>query len=236
MIEKISVKRNPFFKNSDFREFNFKPGLNILLGPNTSGKSSLINIIKYYNAYVERKSEVIQNFHNYAHYKYMLERGPAKVTGKISRVLEYKPQELHENSNLNFMQTDTLTAIASRFQSKGEGRYSYHNFFVDYVTNNQKLTNYELEALKEQKLEYDNKLVIIADEPENSMALNMQFGLFDWFLEFAETWKDKLQIIIASHSLAAYTLTNNNNVNIIEMNKGWVNKINNQVKMALQVK
>ena len=40
--------------------------------------------------------------------------------------------------------------------------------------------------LKEQKLEYDNKLVIIADEPENSMALNMQFGLFDWFLEFAK--------------------------------------------------
>ena len=63
------------------------------------------------------------------------------------------------------------------------------------------------------------------------MAINMQFGLFDWFYEFAEAWGDRLQLIIASHSVAAFKLAEKNLplVNVIELNKGWVKKINKRI-------
>lgn len=96
----------------------------------------------------------------------------------------------------------------ANFQSRGEGRRSYHDHFINYVQQNYMFTPEELKTLKEDyNGDIDVKtLLITADEPENSMAINMQFGLFDWFYEFAKAWGDRVQIIVATHSVAAFKM------------------------------
>ena len=54
MITNIKVsKSNERFTFSDHHNFKFKPGLNLILGANTCGKTSLLNIIKQFNNRVE---------------------------------------------------------------------------------------------------------------------------------------------------------------------------------------
>lgn len=231
MINKIIVRRNPRFKNSDFREFTFKPGLNIIVGPNTSGKSSLLSIIRQFNGYTENFwSNTTQNFENYNAYTSQLKSSNTIVDGKISKLVEYKPQELREENNLNFMQSSIFTAVQSKFQSNGEGRYSYHEEFFQRLMNDNKLDENQIKILVDKKLEFDNNLILVADEPDNSMSLIMQFGLFEYFKNLCKI-NSRLQVIIATHSLAAYCMKD---VNIIEMNKNWIAKTIKKCKMALQ--
>lgn len=231
MINKIIVRRNPRFKNSDFKEFTFKPGLNIIVGPNTSGKSSLLSIIRQFNGYEGNFwSNTTQDFEYYNSHVLRLKYSHSIVEGKISKLVEYQPQELHEQNNLNFMQSSIFTAVNSKFQSNGEGRYSYHEEFFQKLTNNSKLDDKQIQTLIDKKLEFDNNLILIADEPDNSMSLIMQFGLFEYFKNLCNV-NPRLQVIIATHSLAAYCMKD---VNIIEMNKNWIAKTIKKCKMALQ--
>ena len=238
MIEHLHIKRltpDSRFRNCDIRHMDFKPGLNLILGANTSGKTSIIESIQSYVGYARdfwsesQHLDLIDNYH-----KRIKERYNVEITGGVCKYLNYKPEELKEVTDFNYnTQSDFRTRIMSNFQSRGEGRRNYHDHFLIYVQNNQKFTTDEVQTLKDT---YDGEidiktLLITADEPENSMAINMQFGLFDWFYEFAKAWGDRLQLIIASHSVAALKLAEKNLplVNVIELNKGWVKKINKRI-------
>ena len=133
------------------------------------------------------------------------------------------------------MGCDIFTAISGHFSSKGESSYDYHTWFSENLKKTCKLNDEQTKELVDNKIEYDNNCIIIADEPDNSMALNMQFGLFKWFENLCILNKN-IQIIVETQSLAAYIMINNPNVNIIEMNKGWINKILKECKKALQIK
>jgi len=230
MIEYLEVRRNERFKNSDFREFIFKPGLNIIVGANTSGKSSLLALIEQYNGYRKCYNGPKQNdFLNFQ--KYL----DARAKGKVSKIIKYNPNEIFEAPDFNSMSCDIFTAISGHFSSRGESNYDYHTWFSENLKKTHKLNDEQIKELVDNKIEYDNNCIIIADEPDNNMALNMQFGLFKWFENLCILNKN-VQIIVATHSLAAYTMINNPNVNIIEMNKGWINKILKECKKALQIK
>ena len=238
MIEHIDIKRltpDSRFRFCDIRHMDFKPGLNLILGANTSGKTSIIESIQSYVGYArdfwsERQHlDLIDNYH-----KRIKERYNVEITGGVCKYLSYKPEELKEVTDFNYnTQSDFRTRMMSNFQSRGEGRRSYHEGFVNYVQRNAQFTPDELVTLKNSyKGEIDVKtLLITADEPENSMAINMQFGLFDWFYEFAETNGDQLQIIIATHSIAAFKMADKNLplVNVIELNKNWIKNINKRI-------
>lgn len=231
MLEEIKVRNNPRFRFSDKKTFIFKPGLNLIVGANTSGKSSLLEIIKTFYAYNDSWGNPYQNLEYYNNIHLQLkENHKATVKGKLNKVFQYKPQELKESRSLDYLTTDIKTALLSNFQSYGEGRKSYHEWFVDYITKNYKFNQEEISVLKEKSIDFDKFLTIIADEPENSMAINMQFGLFEWFLEWCQATPN-LQIIIASHSIAAFAMATNPNVNVIEMNNGWVDLIKNKCKI-----
>jgi predicted ATPase len=214
---------------------DFKPGLNLILGANTSGKTSILESIQSYVGYTrdfwseKQHLDLIKNYH-----KSIQERYNVDIKGGICKYLSYKPEELKEVTDFEYnTQSDFKTRVMSNFQSRGEGRRSYHDHFINYVQQNYMFTPDELKTLKEN---YDGDidiktLLITADEPENSMAINMQFGLFDWFYEFAKVWGDRVQIIVATHSVAAFKMAQKNlpDVNIIELNKGWVKRINKQI-------
>lgn len=236
MITSIKIfKSNKRFAFSDHHNFKFKPGLNLILGANTCGKTSLLNIIKQFNCYepFDMLEKDVQLLKNYPVKLDNLKKQGTQVKGKISKVLEYKPQELHESYDLRLMQTDLKTALLSKYQSKGQGRTSYHDWFSQYLTNNAKFREKDLETIEELKIPYEKGFMILSDEPENSLAINMQFGLFDWFYQLAEAYKEHCQIIIATHSIAAFTMVKNPNVNIIEMNEGWVDMILDRVREVL---
>jgi len=229
MIEKVVVKRNERFYNSDFRSFDFKPGLNIIVGPNTSGKSSLLELIERYNGYNNGFFGPEQNG-----FKCKQEYIQGKITGKVCKVIEYAPQKLHESQRIEQTGCDTYTTVASHFQSRGEGRYNYHTYFSSTLKDKIKFSEEQIAELKADNIEYsDKECIIIADEPENSMGLNMQLGLFEWFREFTKVNKN-VQIIIATHSFAMFECIKHKDVNIIEMKKGWINLLKEQCKMALQ--
>lgn len=238
MIEHIDIKRlrpDSRFKFCDIRHMDFKPGLNLILGANTSGKTSILESIQSYVGYSrdfwseKQHLDLIKNYH-----KSIQERYNVDIKGGICKYLSYKPEELKEVTDFEYnTQSDFKTRVMSNFQSRGEGRRSYHDHFVNYVQQNHMFTPDELKTLKEN---YDGDidiktLLITADEPENSMAINMQFGLFDWFYEFAKVWGDRVQIIIATHSVAAFKMAQKNlpDVNVIELNRGWVKRINKQI-------
>lgn len=238
MIEHIDIKRlrpDSRFRFCDIRHMDFKPGLNLILGANTSGKTSILESIQSYVGYSrdfwseKQHLDLIKNYH-----KSIQERYNVDIKGGICKYLSYKPEELKEVTDFEYnTQSDFKTRVMSNFQSRGEGRRSYHDHFINYVQQNYMFTPDELKTLKEN---YDGDidiktLLITADEPENSMAINMQFGLFDWFYEFAKAWGDRVQIIVATHSVAAFKMAQKNlpDVNVIELNKGWVKRINKQI-------
>lgn len=238
MIEHIDIKRlrpDSRFRFCDIRHMDFKPGLNLILGANTSGKTSILESIQLYVGYTrdfwseKQHLDLIKNYH-----KSIQERYNVDIKGGICKYLSYKPEELKEVTDFEYnTQSDFKTRVMSNFQSRGEGRRSYHDHFINYVQQNYMFTPDELKTLKEN---YDGDidiktLLITADEPENSMAINMQFGLFDWFYEFAKIWGNRVQIIVATHSVAAFKMAQKNlpDVNVIELNKGWVKRINKQI-------
>lgn len=241
MIEHLHINRlrpDSRFRFCDIRDMDFKPGLNLILGANTSGKTSIISSIQDFVGYSNNLWSEYQNLTHLKNYQLKVKNDfNVEITGKVCKYINYKPQELAEVKDFNYnTQADFHTRVMSNFQSRGEGRRSYHEHFVSYVQNNQRFTEYEILQLAQNYSpdvnDIDLKtLLITADEPENSMAINMQFGLFDWFCEFAEAWGDRLQIIVATHSVAAFKMAQKNlpDVNIIELNKGWVKRINKQI-------
>ncbi len=234
MLKNIKIKRinqDSRFRNCDIRKLTFKPGLNLLVGANTCGKSSILQAICLFNGYDIHFTNK-QNFRSLHSSRCTLSNYRVEIEGKISKLIEYAPHQFKEKADLNFMQCNTIDAVLSKFQSSGEGRRNYHDFFAKYVSENYKLSAKEVDDLKNwTNEEYEDGLIIIADEPENSMAINMQFGLFDWFYEFSKA-NSNLQVIIATHSAAAFKLIEKNlpDVNVIEFNKGWIKQINGLLK------
>ena len=239
MIEELHIKRlkpDSRFRYCDIRNITFKPGINLILGANGSGKTSIIKAIQSYMTYSSDFWSEKQHLDLISHYHIRTkETYNVDIKGKICKYINYKPQELSEVRDLDYnTQCDFATRVLSNFQSKGEGRRCYHDSFVDFVQHNSRFTKEEVETLKEN-ISVDHidikTLLVTSDEPENSMAINMQFGLFDWFCEFAEAWGNNLQLIIASHSVAAFKLAEKNlpYVNVIELNKNWVKNINKRI-------
>lgn len=238
MIEHLHINRlrpDSRFRFCDIRDMDFKPGLNLILGANTSGKTSILESIQTYVGYArdfwseKQHLDLIENYHLTIKERYNVE-----IKGGVCKYLSYKPEELKEVTDFEYnTQSDFKTRVMANFQSRGEGRRSYHDHFINYVQQNYMFTPEELKTLKEDyNGDIDVKtLLITADEPENSMAINMQFGLFDWFYEFAKVWGDRVQIIVATHSVAAFKMAQKNlpDINVIELNKGWVKRINKQI-------
>ena len=148
MIEHLHIKRltpDSRFRNCDIRHIDFKPGINLLLGANTSGKTSIISAIQEFEAYSDSFWSENQNLDLLKNYHLRIkERFNVEITGKVCKYINYKPQELAEVRDFNYdTQSDFRTRIMSNFQSRGEGRRNYHDNFLIYVQNNQKFTTDE---------------------------------------------------------------------------------------------
>lgn len=233
MFYGIKIKRHnkeSRFNNCDIKNICFKPGLNIIVGGNASGKSTILEIIKDFNClddmprrqgYQRQNLSLASSRRNYLKEQYNVE-----VEGIISKVIPYNPQELKESFSFDFMMSGIFTAVESKFQSSGEGRFNYHLSFVERLQTNKNFNEAENSQIKEYNVPVDNSLIIVSDEPENSQSLIAQIGLFRWFRDFCQA-NPSVQVIIATHSIAIFTneFLNNPDINYIELSKNWIKTI-----------
>lgn len=206
MINTITLQKDTQrFQLCDLNKIDFIPGLNIITGANTSGKSSLLSIVKEFNYYrddvPESSSEKDMN-QVFKDNPVDLEKfGCKAVKGKVSKVVEYELGEL--------------------------------NAWTRFINKHQDFNATQLSQLKSEGIKFAKDLIILSDEPENNLSVMMQFKLADWFHNLVLRAEEKVQVIIATNSIPFILLKDKPRVNLIELNNGWSETIIQKLKERL---
>lgn len=206
MINTITLQKDAQrFQLCDLSKIDFIPGLNIITGANTSGKSSLLSIIKEYNYYRDDVAELggEKNVHQiFQGNPVDTEKfGCKSIKGKISKVVEYELGEL--------------------------------NAWTRFIDKNKDFNATQLSQMKAEGIKFAKDLIILADEPENNLSIMMQFKLADWFHDLVLRAEEKVQVIIATNSIPLILLKDKPRVNLIELNNGWSETIIKKLKERL---
>ena len=206
MINTITLQKDTQrFQLCDLNKIDFIPGLNIITGANTSGKSSLLSIVKEFNYYRDDVSASAgeKDMHQiFADNPVNLEKyGCKSVKGKVSKVVEYELGEL--------------------------------NAWTRFITKHKDFNATQLSQIKAEGIKISKDLIILADEPENNLSIMMQFKLADWFHDLVLRAEEKVQVIIATNSIPLILLKDKPRVNLIELNNGWSETIIQKLKERL---
>jgi predicted ATPase len=229
-------------------EYIFKPGVNIIVGENGCGKTTLMNLIKKYllvdytecdkgmygcniNALFGNlldRNAMLDGVDVYADYQ--------RNTFRLSHAGEKDGQQALETSR------DFGTMIAQKHSSTGEGVLVAINSLFGYIfSKNAKLTfdykqfkkEYPLywEYIKNHHQEGSNEWTILMDEPDRNLSIE-NINQIKSILSFR---KEHTQIIAVIHNpLLIYSLSKVETINFIEMTEGYIEKVkklvNNLVK------
>lgn len=228
------------FKNGT--EYEFKPGVNIIVGENGSGKTTLMNLIRKYlvvdftecfrGDYNHNINALFRTFENkdmldgvdvYADY--------AKNTFRLSHAGEKAQNEAmttFEEFGSFFDQKHSSTGegvlvaidylFGYIFGKKAKLTFDYGQFkkvyplYVDYVENH--------------RVECADEWTILMDEPDRNLSLD-NIKQIKGILSFH---KEHTQMIAVVHNpLLIYALSKMEHIHFIELTKGYVNKVKKQV-------
>ena len=258
MIEKIHIKNNknvdrhyiskiPAFKNG--KEYIFSKGVNIIVGENGCGKSTLINLIKDYLAVDGewcgrgRFASVITkivDIHVFDEKEIMYDGVEVFADYKLNTFC-YTP--FIERDNDNFMaagrMSEIMLNVESNSMSKGQkATFALSTLFQKIFAKDAVLTfDYKKEFGTHQcYMDYIEKhrvklkepiWTILLDEPDCSVDIEKLKELYG-ILNFN---KENTQIICVIHNpFLIAKLAKIKDINIIEMSKGYVKKIQKEIK------
>ena len=252
MIHKLKVSDNtntPFYYVADLpsftngKEYAFTNRVNIIVGENGCGKTTLLNLLRAYMM-------VYQDECGKGIYNCVLHKVYDWVNGKM-----YDGADVYADYRLNtfsmFAAEDRHPDVAmesfERFgeqyelnkSSKGQKTtYALYTLFEKMFSKNTNLTfNYEsvfgdcapyIDYInKHRVLESENTWTVLMDEPDNSVDMERIMELYGVFSEP----KDNTQLITVLHNpFLIARLSNVKSVNMIEMSDGYIDKIRNFVK------
>ena len=232
------------FKNGT--EFNFNPGVNIVVGENGSGKTTLMKLIERYlmvgymrcergkfNSNVKRLygygGAMLDGVDVFADY--------TRNTFRLSHAGEMKGEEAMGSMS------DFSRLVTQSSSSTGEGVVVALNSLFNYMFGKDAELFFDYNQFKYTAPKYydyikehqssGDEWTVLMDEPDRNLSLE-NIGQIKSILSFH---KPQTQIIAVIHNpLLIYSLSYNKDVNFVEMSRGYVNKVRKEVDKLIKKK
>lgn len=251
MVTKVAIRDNrksavgyiselKAFRNG--KEYDFKAGVNVIVGENGSGKTTLMNIIKDYLCvdYTEcfrgdyncNINKLFETFHMdaildgvdvYADY--------TKNTFRLS----HSGEKLMNDGLKTFEEFGAM--FDQTHSSTGEGVLVAINYLFDYIFGKKAKLMFDYgqfnavyplyaDYVERHRVECENEWTILMDEPDRNLSLD-NIEHIKGILSFH---KEHTQIIAVVHNpLLIYALSKMEHVHFIELTRGYVKKVKKQV-------
>ncbi len=256
MVYKVKIrdnKKSPIRYIADLDNFQngteyiFQPGVKVIVGENGCGKTTLLKLIQKYllvdydecgigdcNCNISAlfrsildTDKMLDGVDVYADYD--------KNTFRLSHPGEKDGQELKTFSDFGdfFEQqhastgegiTIALNALFKRMYGRNASLYyNYSQFKDSYPKYYKYITKHRNTCIDEW--------TILMDEPDR----NLDIGHIDQIKSILSFHKEQTQVIAVVHNpLLIYSLSKNPEVNMIEMTKGYINKVTNIINNILK--
>ena len=256
-LEKTWIREKGLFKNG--QEFNFNPGINLIIGPNGSGKSSLLDSMADY-LLCERSlySKIPEQGFLYPQLwdrdENFLDGLEIKADYKI-KVFRYRNSTDLSNSDIQSSPEFFRLNFYNIGQSTGDSTVASIGVILDYMFGKLDCNGpiFPIEGLKKRQkssndlwkkriqdlLDYytanslpaektkNNIYTLILDEPDRNLDID---NIQDLSQVLGKPRPD-IQIIAVIHNPALiWKLSKNKDINIIEMEPGYLEKIKNYIE------
>jgi len=227
----------------------FKPGVNIVVGPNGTGKSTIIKLIsRSFFAEQGGISMVTQPSLSdaFGFGEKSIKWSGYEITHDGGPVGHYDPDKTYGMAYGMFDDdffSDGVRSLQLRSVSRGQKTLANLNFIIKKVAdadgiefglkkdsvNSLWVNRLELieKFLEKDKTLEPSQKTILLDEPERSLDLLNELSLVQWVQDMGK----KYQLIIATHSPFLLFVPG---VNIIETHRGYTKKIKNRIETIIK--
>jgi len=241
----------PAFSNG--KEWVFKPGINIIVGENGSGKTTLLEIIRRYllvdfdecgcGMFNNRINMICKGKSNkgfdgvdvYADYK--------KNTFRLCHKDEKSNDDIMTNFNsfgTFFTQATSSTgeSVSIALSSLFEKMFSQDaklTFDYDHID---KIYDFYIQYVKKHRIKFkqgddNDRYTILMDEPDRNLSIQN----IDYLNGMLSYDRPDTQVIATIHNpLLIYSLSNDENINIIEMSEGYVETVKQYIDKIINKK
>lgn len=240
------IKDLPGFENG--KDFNFSPGINILVGENGSGKSTLINLIRKYMCIEGRECDLS----NISHYSNLYERDVLQdgvdIYGDWSKNvfrLEFVEEMRLQGHSLMSFDNFGMTYEGMN-SSTGQGTIIALNSLFNYMFSPEANLNFPikerysrlendfkdyLEYIDNHTVDCESRYTLLLDEPDRNLDIFNLDSIADVF-----TYKrDDIQIITSiQNPLLISKLSEYDYINFIELSPNYVDKVKNKLNSFLK--
>lgn len=228
------------FKNGT--EFNFKSGVNIIVGENGCGKTTLMKLIEAY--LMVDKEECDRGIFN-SNINRLYQSIGKDFLGGVSVIADYEKNTFRlchvaEKNNDQVMKNfrNFGTFFEQKHASTGDGvhialkslfnmmfskeaklKFDYTQFKEDYPAYTEYINNNKLDIVKNG---YLDEWTILMDEPDRNLSIDN----IEDIKSILSIHKEKTQVIAVIHNpILIYSLSKIEGINFIEMTKGYVDKV-----------
>ena len=219
-------------------KFDFKPGVNVIIGENGCGKSTLLKLIKSYLLCINSQESEYDHFHLPYKFDEFLDGGILKADYVLKAFNLRMYDELSDNDKQKDILAFTRTMNDIR-SSTGEQIINATWTLFERMFNQKADNKFPLEKIKENKPEFYDyikanhitmeapRFTVLMDEPDRNLSLQNLKQVYN-VLSYK---RDDTQLIAVVHNpLLINKLAKLDYVNIIEMSPAYLYHIRSAIR------